>query len=618
MSLTAAQQDMRDWAVELLSFEEFLLPSEFAEKYIELPPGKNETKPGKIDFDEVPYLVEPLNALVDPDVQDVVEVMPTRSGKTMLLRLAVGYFIGYDPCPMVWYDATESNGAIVSETEIRPLIDFNPRLSKHVPKKNRKNLYTNKKMLLGAASLLFRGAQNERQAGGITARIVFGNEADKWRGKGGKEAALIDLTKERSKSFGDQRRNVFSSTPSLEDGPIWQEYLRGDQRKFYVPCPHCGHLQQLEWGDQHTPHGVKWDKEAKIDRDTWDLEKVMSSVYYQCEKNKCKITEVDRLKMISDKGSEWRPTNLRGEPHFRSYHINGLYVRVNSLPQLVVQFLRGRESGMHTDKQHFWNSTMGMPWKQEISSISAEKMKHLEKPYLRGELPKGWKADVIIIGADEQTWGKPWVVRGYQWNGESYVIDHGVAASYEDLDQVQADYRAKYLIIDTNFEKMRSHTMEAIFTRRNKGWLGAEGFETAKKEVTPEQTNAFMGGTKEKHNLLVWKLKISNYHMKTELHHRWGATEANRNWFTYSVGESPSPEELKEQQDYYAQLLDERLVRVKVGGKMVDKWRSRAGNNHFFDCEVYAFAMFRYLQIKQTTKRRKSGKRKPLQVGSMT
>jgi hypothetical protein len=35
---------------------------------------------------------------------------------------------------------------------------------------------------------------------------------------------------------------------------IWPEFLRGDQRYYFVPCPHCDEYQKLVWEQ------VRWDK----------------------------------------------------------------------------------------------------------------------------------------------------------------------------------------------------------------------------------------------------------------------------------------------------------------------------------------------------------------------
>ena len=45
-----------------------------------------------------------------------------------------------------------------------------------------------------------------------------------------------------------------TSTPTIKDfSRIEQEYLESDQRRYYIPCVHCGHMQYLKWSQ------IKWE-----------------------------------------------------------------------------------------------------------------------------------------------------------------------------------------------------------------------------------------------------------------------------------------------------------------------------------------------------------------------
>ncbi|CAI3958882.1 phage terminase large subunit family protein, partial [Commensalibacter papalotli (ex Botero et al. 2024)] len=57
---------------------------------------------------------------------------------------------------------------------------------------------------------------------------------------------------------------VSGSTPTIKGlSRIEKLYQEGDQRRFYVPCPHCGGYQVLEWGGKDVTHGIKWDKDEQ-------------------------------------------------------------------------------------------------------------------------------------------------------------------------------------------------------------------------------------------------------------------------------------------------------------------------------------------------------------------
>lgn len=48
-----------------------------------------------------------------------------------------------------------------------------------------------------------------------------------------------------------RRRVLMLSSPTLRGATIDTWYHRGDQRRFYVPCPACGHMHVLAWANVH-------------------------------------------------------------------------------------------------------------------------------------------------------------------------------------------------------------------------------------------------------------------------------------------------------------------------------------------------------------------------------
>ena len=80
---------------------------------------------------------------------------------------------------------------------------------------------------------------------------------------------------------------------------IEKAYEESDQRRYYVPCPHCGEFQVLEWGGPETPYGIKWDKDE-------NGEGIPESAYYVCRHNGCVIHHNEKSGMV--KRGEWRAT----------------------------------------------------------------------------------------------------------------------------------------------------------------------------------------------------------------------------------------------------------------------------------------------------------------------
>lgn len=621
---TPAGATLRGFVRGFLRFEERLRPSDWLAQNIELPPGRNETKSGKVDWEYMPPLREPVDMLAVPGVTDITFVGPTRIGKTFLLRMGFAWSVACDPGPALWVDSTVDKATDISKKELRPLVEHNPVLRSRKPS-NRHN-FADRRMLFPAAAFTMVGGNSAAGVAGDTVKRVFGNEVDKWRGSADKEAATIELARHRTESFDDERKHFWSCTPTIEEGPIWIWFQKGDQRRFFAICPHCQHPQHLTW-----PR-VWWDPEAQLAEHRWDLERVKASARYRCENADCKAsngpdgwTDAERLAAIRHPDAHWRPT-ATPEPGFVSFHLNGLYgpLKVNNLGELAKDFLSARTTGFFTDRQDFWNSRMGEPWRENVATIDAQKFAALERPYRRGTKPDAFKADVLIVACDVQSNRLEWTANVANWAGESYVVDHGEAASWDDLEGVQDVYAhlasESHVIVDVNFEDRRAETLEAIYARKARGWIGAEGFELAKDIVKIEKANVYLGGKLQNEGHYVAKLVISLYQFKVELEKRLAGEI--KNWFTYALNggeltlEEPDPTAKAEQAEFYKQLLDERRVPRKpaVAGKPAFVFRSKKGNNHKWDCQVYFLALLWVLSKRRTAKERAAGERRTVKV----
>ena len=80
------------------------------------------------------------------------------------------------------------------------------------------------------------------------------------------EGSPIDLAVKRTESYSRTRKIGYISTPLLScTSHIKEYYEKGDQRKFYVPCPFCHEKQELIFYSHDG--GLYGDNKAVIDED---------------------------------------------------------------------------------------------------------------------------------------------------------------------------------------------------------------------------------------------------------------------------------------------------------------------------------------------------------------
>lgn len=573
-------------------------PSDFVQARIRLPAGYNESKPGKVVLRR--WMVEILDCLELRDVWDVLLSGPTQEGKSFLLRMVVACKIGWRPGPMIWLSSTVNKARSIVKKQIKPLIDRNPVLASRKPRD--RHHYTNTEMLMLGAAFNAYGGNSENQVAGDTAEVVLGDEAAKWRLATEEEAAILELVRHRTERYGPTRKHFFSSTPRTESDLFWQEVEKGDKREWFIHCPHCDHHQALKWGDEHSTHGVKWDREAKRADGSWDLDRVKATARYHCANPDCPGEPWDdatRMAAVEDPRGEWRPTKP-ARPGYRSYVLNGLYGRNESrfVGQLAAKFLDARATGFLVDRQDFWNSDMGEVWRAKVEEVNVRKLAHLERDYFRGTVPDGVRPDRLYLGVDVQRGRLRWVLRAGLWVGDLYLVDFGWAATWADLDQIETDYRgtlsgAFRCIVDINYEDRRQEVREQVYARRQRGWMLADGVEFSADRVRVDRENVFLGGKGGGEKHYATRLVISTYSFKLELEAR--LSGQLENWFLFRLPPlAQDPGEIEDYAEYKKEILDEqRLPRAKQKkGLPPDEFRPRTKQNHAWDCEVYIIALF--------------------------
>src|SRR5690606_34662323 len=93
---------------------------------------------------------------------------------------------------------------------------------------------------------MFSWAGSPKTLRGRSAPVTQADEIDGFEAT--PEGDPGELLAQRSASFGDDALRTESSTPTIEGASrIDTAFQEGDQRRYYVPCPHCGHEQFLRW-----------------------------------------------------------------------------------------------------------------------------------------------------------------------------------------------------------------------------------------------------------------------------------------------------------------------------------------------------------------------------------
>jgi len=226
---------------------------QWVEKYIILSSRQSTAFPGPFRMRLVPFAKGVFDALGDPNIHTVVLEFAAQVGKTTIGYAWLAHCVAEDPGPLLVAMPSTDLARTSSQTRVMPMFEDSPYLAKLLPD-DRKTFFQSLQYRIGGCVVSLTGSNNPAQVSSRPIRYLLADELDKMAPQSGKESDPVSLAIQRTKNFWN-RKILLVSTPTTPDGQIHTHYLRGDQRRYYVPCPHCSAKQFLIWSQ------VKWEKD---------------------------------------------------------------------------------------------------------------------------------------------------------------------------------------------------------------------------------------------------------------------------------------------------------------------------------------------------------------------
>ncbi|MEI8396319.1 MAG: terminase gpA endonuclease subunit, partial [Rhodospirillaceae bacterium] len=225
--------------------------AEWADRYRIVPAGSpNE---GPWSNATVPYLVEVMNCLsFDHPARTVVFVGSRQSGKSEPGINLFGYVVDQQPRPMAIFLPSLAEVKKYEQTKLAPTIDATPTLKRKVaPRKSRDTSgSTGELKRFGRSGYCVIGnAGSSKSLQMISVGVLVIEELAEWPADVGGRGHPLDQAIGRLDGWLARGVKVYvATTPGIEGicrGS--QLYEASDQRRYYVPCPHCGAFQRLEF-----------------------------------------------------------------------------------------------------------------------------------------------------------------------------------------------------------------------------------------------------------------------------------------------------------------------------------------------------------------------------------
>lgn len=600
MSYGPPEKNILQGLADGLRPEPILTVSEWADLHRHLSPTAS-AEPGRWRTSRTPYLREIQDCLSSHHpAQYVVFMKGAQVGATEAGNNWLGYGIDVSPCPMLMVMPTDTTVKRNSKIRIDPMIEATPRLSQRIkPARSRDSDNTTFSKSFPGGVLVMTGANSAIGLRSMPVRFLFLDEVDGYPKDLDGEGSPLDLAKARTRTFPN-RKVFIVSTPTIDGASaIQREYEATDQRKFNVPCPHCGLLQSLEF-DRLVYDTTTSESGKKQVKD--------GSAVYWCLGCDGHIDERYKTKMLA--AGEWRATKPQNAAwRVVGFHINSLYAPLGWFSWTDIAQLYEDAGTDETKLKTFWNTILGLPYAENGDVPDWEALLNRRENY-KVNCPSNDVA-VVTVGVDIQADRIELEVVGWAPGDRTYSLDYRVLIGdtngdevWNQLGKVVSETWVRpdgillpmsKMAVDTGYNTAKVYK----FCRKFAPSLVAPVKGQANQAVILSAPRAVDRAGKDGHksgSLGLWNIGVSV--IKSEIYGRLklsklqdsgipgpnGMTNAD----IYPIGYCHFPDAYDE--NYFKMLTAEQLQPKIVKGFTNYEWVKIRTRNEALDCRVYARA----------------------------
>lgn len=569
--------------IELAIPDEMSTP-EWAEAYRFVDRGNRK---GKWSNSTVPFLTEIMAAADDPAVREIVLQKSSQVGGSEVTNNIIGKRIQLAPTEIIYCGEKEDKAKAWTQESFDTMVRATPTLKHLISDAPEDNNQKVKRFAGGGLYIVW--ASSPAELSSRPAQILIFDEKAAY--KPTNEGDAVKLGQARQKTYDGEQLTVFISTPRRCDCAVGEtctdithDFERGDQREFYVPCPHCEIPQTLKFGGKDTAFGLKWDPETP------------ETPYYLCEHCQAMIEEFDREDMLA-KGY-WKASQpFNGVASFK---INQLYSPFVSWGTMVTDWLDACRSTAKLEV--FTNTVLGQVWKP-VEQIEYEQLDWRVEPY-PAEVPPG--VLVLTAGVDVQKNRLECEIVGWGKGNESWSIDYRVfegdtgieltddwetgemdmeplSSVWDDLEAYLAGsfagvgnqvFRVQAACIDSGYNTQRVY--QFVHRHRGKRWFAVKGMSDPFKAMVSKPTEV---GRNPKVRLF----PIGTNAAKDEVFSALRTVEAGPGFCHF-------PNKPHYDDAHWKQLASERMVTHSRGGRPYRVYEKVGPNvrNEALDIRVYA------------------------------
>ena len=396
-----------------------------------------------------PYMVGVMDAVFFPSVRQMVVCAPPQTAKSETVNNIVGKIIDRDPGQVLYVYPTEKDAKKNIKRRVLGMIKSSPALASYLTgyKDDESSA------LINLTHMMIRAgwAGSPQSLASTPERYVILEETDKYVDRSSsKETGVINLAKKRTRTFRGREKVIQVSTPTTEDGHIWQAMLHDSEVifEYVVRCPKCFTVQPMLLGSRESTAGLKWPEDER-DPNTVESKEL---AWYQCQcgaqwddylRDRAVAAGYWRQKTDDDTGLELFAYLERYRPKKIAFQYSALISTFVSLSEYAAAFLKGLKS--KDALKDFANGYAAEAYTDFTAERDEDKILALRDDRPSGLVPGKNQVAALVAGGDTQDNGfylTIWAV-GYGAAGNWWLVRHEFVTSFAAMEQVlwQDEYR---------------------------------------------------------------------------------------------------------------------------------------------------------------------------------
>jgi phage terminase large subunit GpA-like protein len=364
--------------------------------------------PGPWRTARMPYLREVMQAMtLSHPARRVTLKKGAQSGGSEAGLNLIGQVMAETPAPVLVMLPSIEMMRGYNRVKLDPMIQATPSLAARVDdvvaRSGEESTTTFKRFAGGYLQLLTAASSANLQM--RSARVLVMEEVSDYPLDAGGRGDPVKQMEARAIIYSGREKIVKISTPGEEGScRISADYEKSSRGRLFVPCPHCGEHQTLEWENLRWPKGRP--REAM----------------YHCVACGSGIEEAHKPAMLA--GHQWRHEVPELLTEHAGFAWNGLYSTQMTWADLAAEWedVQGDQEGLKA----FVQQKLGRPWRIAGEAPEWQRLYDRREGWKPAHVPRG--ALLLTAGVDVQRDRLEASIWGWGRNRESWLVDHVIIA----------------------------------------------------------------------------------------------------------------------------------------------------------------------------------------------